>query len=52
MRAIHLLTCALVAISATSAAAQDSGNARAGELVRALHLTVLPKESGYLEHFS
>jgi len=48
MRAIHLLTCALVAISATSAAAQDSGNARAGELVRALHLTVLPKESGYL----
>jgi uncharacterized protein len=48
MREIRILTCVLVAIATAVAAAQDSGNARARELIRSLHLNVLPKESGYL----
>jgi predicted cupin superfamily sugar epimerase len=48
MKAIHLLTGVLVAISVACAAAQDGGDRRARELIRALHLNVLPKESGYL----
>lgn len=48
MRRIHLPTCALVAFSFAVAVAQDGGDARARELIRALHLNVLPKESGYL----
>jgi predicted cupin superfamily sugar epimerase len=38
----------LVAFSFAVAVAQDGGDARARELIRALHLNVLPKESGYL----
>jgi len=37
-----------VAFSFAVAVAQDGGDARARELIRALHLNVLPKESGYL----
>jgi predicted cupin superfamily sugar epimerase len=48
MRAIHLLTCALMAVSVAGAAAPSGSDARARELIRALHLNVLPKESGYL----
>jgi predicted cupin superfamily sugar epimerase len=48
MRAIQLLVCALLGFSATAASAQDNGDGRARELIRVLHLNVLPKESGYL----
>ena len=48
MRSIYLPTCVLVAFSVAVAVAQDGGGARARELIRALHLNVLPKESGYL----
>jgi predicted cupin superfamily sugar epimerase len=48
MRAIHPFTCALIALSAVFSVAQNDGNTRARELIRALHLNALPKESGYL----
>jgi predicted cupin superfamily sugar epimerase len=38
----------LVAAISLGASPQSQGDARARELIQALHLTVLPKESGYL----
>jgi len=48
MKRIQLLACALVGFSAAVAATPVDGNARARELIRVLHLQVLPRESGYL----
>lgn len=44
----YLLACAFVVFSAAFAAAPVDGDARALELIRAYHLHVLPRESGYL----
>jgi uncharacterized protein len=48
MRRIQLLVCALVGFSAAITAVPVGGDARARELIRVLHLQVLPRESGYL----
>jgi hypothetical protein len=47
MREIQLLTWALLGFSA-AVAAPAGGDARPRELIRVLHLQVLPRESGYL----
>lgn len=45
----HLFTAlALIALTSTIPAAPAGSDARAQELIRSLHLHVLPKESGYL----
>jgi predicted cupin superfamily sugar epimerase len=49
MRRDYLLACAFVVFSVAFAAAPvDDDDARARELIRAYHLHVLPRESGYL----
>lgn len=49
MRRLPALVLAAASIVTASWAAEPIGtDARAGELIRALHLSVLPKESGYL----
>lgn len=48
MRRTLLLALALAALTTLNAAAPAGSDARARELIRTLHLKVLPKESGYL----
>lgn len=48
MKRIQLLACALGGFSAVVAASSVGSNDRARELIRVLHLQVLPRESGYL----
>jgi predicted cupin superfamily sugar epimerase len=43
-----VITIALASVIALRAAPQAESNARARELIQTLHLSVLPKESGYL----
>lgn len=43
-----LLTFALAGLAAVGAIPRNNSDARAEELIRLLHLSVLPKESGYL----
>jgi uncharacterized protein len=48
MKYLLVVTLAVAAALAFSAAPQTRSDARARELIQTLHLTVLPKESGYL----
>lgn len=48
MKALIGVTFAITGALALSAAPQTGSEARARELIQTLHLTVLPKESGYL----
>src|SRR5271157_2603818 len=48
MRKTLILALGAIALSALYASAPTGTDARARELIRTLHLTVLPKESGYL----
>ena len=48
MNGIQLLACTLVGLSTAVAHSSVGSNARVRELIRVLHLQVLPRESGYL----
>jgi uncharacterized protein len=48
MKYLRVVTIAIISVIALRAEPQTGTDARARELIHSLHLTVLPKESGYL----
>ena len=48
MKYLLAVTAAIAGVIALHAAPQAAGDARAREIIQTLHLSVLPKESGYL----